>query len=169
MNHIYSGILILLLSCQGKESNILDGQNAASLNAQENSLTRTSLPEDRETLFDQDLEFEILESKRSINHQSSAPDTLMCSGWTLDANEIKRIIKGIEPLDAHVWHHAYDVYPCIVDGQLKQGNIKYNFSINAGSYLTISNKDTTLLFGDEEKKFEKVFLSSRWTEEDDKK
>ena len=166
---IYSAILLLLLSCQGTEPNKLDGQNDGSLKTQDDSFSQASLPEQGLPIFDKDIEFEITESKASASYPSSAPDTIMCKGWSLTGIAAKRVIKGFEPIDGHLWHYKYDHLPCVVEGQLSQNGKDYKFSINAGSWLTITSKDTTLYFGDEEKEFEKHFMSSVWTEEDDKK
>ena len=155
MKQIYIAFLLLLVSCQGVEPNKLDRQNA-------------TLQKDSSALFDPKLEFEIIRLKLSTSQRYSAEDTSMCSEWSLDQNEAIRVIKGFEPIDVHTRHHTYDHLPCTVDGQLRQGNKQYDYSINAESWLIISDADTFLIFGDNDKEFEMMFRSSIWTEEDEK-
>ena len=58
----------------------------------------------------------------------------------------------------------FDHLRCVYTGDLIQDNQKYSFSINAGSWLTISTNDTTLYYGDRDVKLTKYFLSEPWNE-----
>jgi hypothetical protein len=111
-------------------------------------------------LFDKDKDFRILNASRDITNQSSARDTTMCKGWTVEKQNIATIIKECEAIDASGWHHLFDVLPCIIKGQIIQDGLTFGFEMNAGSWLYISSGDTTVLLGSFEKKNEKYFVSS---------
>ena len=109
--------------------------------------------------FDKSKQFTIINSKREITTQSSAPDTFACKGWTISQKNISSIIKNCRLVNGTEWDLTFEVLPCIVTGKLKQGAKTYRFEINAGSWAYIRNSDTTIILGDFKKSDRKYFLT----------
>ena len=111
-------------------------------------------------LFNAAKPFEIISSRQSISRTSSSNDTSQCRGWTITKETLSRIIKSSEPIDGVLWHHSFDVLPCVIKGLISQGNRDYQFELNAGSWMYIDCADTTLIFGNFKREDEKYFLSA---------
>ena len=110
--------------------------------------------------FSKDSAFQILSSYRSITTQSSAPDTDRCKGWSISKRDLYTIIKHSKMIDGMDWHHFFDVWPCIIIGQLKQKGELYHFEVNGGSWLYLKSKDTTIILGDYNPHDKKYFIST---------
>jgi hypothetical protein len=154
-----------MFGCTTRENNkktsiVLDTINSTTLTGQAPLETEKLI-----ILFDKGKDFEILNLSRDITKQSSARDTSMCKGWTIEKENIAKILKESEPMNGEDWHHLFDVLPCVLRGQILQDGRPYGVEVNAGSWLYISSQDTTLIFGSFEKKNEKFFVSSAMTSE----
>jgi hypothetical protein len=114
------------------------------------------------TSFDKDKPFEIINSKRGITTQSSETDTAKCKGWTISQTDLPRIIKACKPISGEDWHHLFEVWPCIISGQLKQNGNTYKFEINGGSWMRITLDGKSILLGNFKKENEKFFISNAW-------
>lgn len=115
-------------------------------------------------LFDRNKTFEITKIQKSNDYPSSEKDTSFCADWMLSAAEAKRIISACQPISGSEWHHLFDHLPCQFKGTIVQNTAEYSYSINGGSWLTISSSDTTWTFGNYQKEYEHYFLSAPWTE-----
>lgn len=113
-------------------------------------------------LFDKDKSFEIISSQRDITTESSSSDTNVCKGWAISAKELEKIIANSKSIDGHTWHNDFGVYPCIINGQLKQNEQIFRFEVNAGSWMYVFCPDTTLILGNYKKQDEKYFISNAW-------
>ncbi len=56
-------------------------------------------------------------------------------------------------------------YAMVYGGKINQGNYTFDYSINAGSWVTISS-DTTVYYGDIEQLLTDLFLETVWIEDD---
>lgn len=81
-----------------------------------------------------------------------------CDKWDLNKTNIEKILKASKPISTHEWHYLYDVIPCYYYGEVKINKQVFSYSINAGSFINISNADTGFLLGCTDKKLEKYFL-----------
>ena len=118
-------------------------------------------------LFDLNNEFEILTVKKSNNYPSSENDTSDCLNWNLNKKIIKSIIVESKTINGPEWHHLFGHLPCKIEGQLRQGNNNYAYSLNSGAWFSISSPDTTLLFGSFKNENDQYFLGTVWREEED--
>jgi hypothetical protein len=118
------------------------------------------------TFFSVNAYFEILNFQKINNYPSSMEDTSICKSWSLSEGDIEKIFQNSKPLSGPDWHHLFDHLPCAITGRLIQNDKTYDFSINGGSWLTVSNSDTSLMFANFNNINESLFLSTAWTEED---
>lgn len=81
-----------------------------------------------------------------------------CKNWELNALTVKEILKRVVPITSHELHYLYYVLPCEMKGKLKINEEVFDYTLNAGSFVTLSNSDTTLIFGIKGKATEKFFL-----------
>jgi hypothetical protein len=89
------------------------------------------------------------------------PDDSMvyeCKRWSLSAGSIETIFKNGEPINMHDFSYLYYVLPCEVKGSVEIDSALYSYSVNAGSYFTISNEDTTYFYGCNSPVCRKFFL-----------
>jgi hypothetical protein len=103
--------------------------------------------------------FNIISFQNEIVSNSTGTDTSKCRTWKLTEKNITDIIQHSESIDGTIWDLSFVVLRCGISGILSQDNFEYKFSINAGSFFSISNSDTTLLFGDFVKDHSKYFLA----------
>ena len=142
-----------LLACQEKRETKLSGI--------ENAVVENEIE-----IFDQNEIFKLTKVLKSNDYPSSDKDTTICIGWTLTESAIEQIIKDSKPISGPEWHHQFGHFPCRIHGKLLQDSKEYEFSINSGSWLTVSSTDTTLIFGSFKEENNRYFLSSAWTVED---
>jgi hypothetical protein len=74
------------------------------------------------------------------------------------------MLKSTKPISRPDWHHLFGHYPCLHYRELTQNEHKFEFAINAGSWLTMSS-DTPVYYGDVEGIFEQIFLNTMWNQE----
>ncbi|RPE09007.1 hypothetical protein EGT74_18525 [Chitinophaga lutea] len=89
------------------------------------------------------------------------PDDSMvneCKRWSLSAGSIETIFKNGEPINMHDFSYLYYVLPCEVRGAVEIDSALYSYTVNAGSYFTISNEDTTYFYGCNSPVCKKFFL-----------
>lgn len=115
-------------------------------------------------LFDNKQPFEITSFKNAINKHTTDTDTTKCRSWTLAKSDIEKIIKNSEPIDGTTWDLSFSVFTCIKSVNVVQAGQQFEIEINAASFLSVSNGDTTVLFGDYKKADRNYFLEHPNTE-----
>jgi hypothetical protein len=115
-----------------------------------------------ESTFDKTKPFEIISLKKGITSQSSDPDTSVCKNWSIQSDDLKKIIADSKLIDSHTWHDDFGVYRCIISGEIKQDGHIFRFEVNAGAWMYIFCPDKTLILGSYKKEHEKHFLSTAW-------
>jgi hypothetical protein len=115
-------------------------------------------------LFDNKKPFEILSLVKGLSSMSTDDDTSKCTKWKLTKNQIEQIIKHSNAINGTELDLAFENLACILTGQLLQGEEKFNYNLNAGSWMYISCRDTTLIFGNDVKADRKYFLSPPYAE-----
>jgi len=89
------------------------------------------------------------------------PDDIMvskCKNWSLSPASIVTIIKSGESINMHDFSYLYYVLPCEIKGQIEIDSSLYSYRVNAGSFFTISNEDTTYFYGCNSPQCRKFFL-----------
>lgn len=99
--------------------------------------------------------------KDNVDLNPSSKDYNKCKQWSLDSSFAKTIMRGMVPISGYESiHHYLDLGcsyygECYIDGQIAK------YRIGSASWLAIEYPDTTINYGDENKKFEKYFLASK--------
>lgn len=146
-----------------------DGYETRKITFQNNSTDTILLqptPSQKNVMFDFNEEFEILDLQKSNDYPSSDKDTTACIKWTLNKQEVKKIIEESKLISGPEWHHLFGHYPCRIHGKLLQNSTEFDYSINSGAWFTVSSSDTNLMFGSFKEENNKYFLDSAWTEEE---
>lgn len=112
--------------------------------------------------FDPNKPFSIHHLKKSNDHLSSSPDKTICEDWYLAEKEIVEIIQSARPIPGEEWHYAFSVLRCEFLADIKQNGQTYALMVNAGAWLTIDRRDTSLIYGIYEASLHPYFLDSAW-------
>lgn len=97
-----------------------------------------------------------------LNKASEGDDMIpQYKTWNLSPASVAAIIKHGEPIDMHIFHYQYLVLPCEVKGEVKIDSSMYSYTVNAGSYFTISNTDTSYYFACDAVSCKKFFLAEK--------
>jgi len=160
--------VVLAIGCGGDTSSPLDSASHIAPASGSNA-TASNGPEDRlgQELFQPTAPFRVLSITRNLNAPSSSRDTSKCEGWSLTDEQCSKVLAGSSPISGPEWHHLFEVLPCQVEGELSQGGSLFGFGINAGSWISVSCGDTSLLFGDMDKRFKELFVIPVWVEEEE--
>jgi hypothetical protein len=109
-------------------------------------------------LFDNHQPFEILSFTNTLN--TNTTDTSKCGRWTLTKTDIEKVIKNSEPIDGTTWDLSFLVLTCTKSVSVIQSGQQFNVELNAGSFFSVNNGDTTVLFGDYKKSDKKYFIEA---------
>lgn len=165
-NILYFVLILFIFGCKPEikeiDSDIGIENEYVQITGGLNDLDITS----KKLTFNKKNEFTIINYFKSSTYPSSDTSIFICEPWNLSKSEIKKIINDSDSLSGEDWHHLFTHYPCEIKGTLKQNEVIFEFAINAGSWLTISSKDSAYMFANFNKKNEKLFLSTGWTVED---
>lgn len=91
----------------------------------------------------------------------------VCKDWTLDKTKVSKLLKYFKPIAGTEWDATYDVTLCRVDGKMMIDSVEYAYSINAGSYMSLSDGENSYLYGCDNDSCKPYFLTEPWHEEDD--
>ena len=103
--------------------------------------------------------FSVVSMFKTTTSQSSLTGTGMCKKWKLNKNQVIEIIQHSVLIDGTIWDLEFDVLPCIYKGVLIQNSKKFNFEINAGSWLYIKDGNRTMILGNYTREDQIYFLS----------
>lgn len=93
----------------------------------------------------QQIQITRFEKKMTSNNDTSFSNE--CRNWKLVEKDALDIIKSSDTISAHEKNYLFNTLPCEYSGTLRMKDKYYNFIINAGSYVVIFNKDSTLYLG----------------------
>jgi hypothetical protein len=111
-------------------------------------------------LFDNRQSFEIISFVKGTTSAFSFTDTSECKDWIISKKHLSQIISNSESITGTTWDLAFDFHSCIITGELLQARQRFEFEINAGSWMWIRCRDTALLLGYYNNADRKYFLSS---------
>ncbi|TWF40328.1 hypothetical protein FHW36_10410 [Chitinophaga polysaccharea] len=103
-----------------------------------------------------------VESANWESHELKPDDVMYskCKGWKLSNESIVAILRHGKPISMLDFHYLYYVLPCEVNGLVQIDSNQYRYRINAGSFFTISSKDSTFYFECNSPEFKNKFLMS---------
>lgn len=111
--------------------------------------------------------FSIQSLRSTDSTNSSAPQQDMCSGWTLNEDQVKTVIASGKAINGREWHYLYSVLPCDLRGSISQGGKTYGLYINGGAYYTLSDQDSTWMFGCMDPDLDSLFVETVWREDEE--
>jgi hypothetical protein len=109
-------------------------------------------------LFDNHQPYEIISVVNSVDRNTTDTDTSKCGSWTLSKEGISHIIDNSKPIDGTTWDLSFLVLTCTKSIKVSQSKHQFDIKINAGSFFSVSNGDTTVLYGDFKKSDRKYFI-----------
>ena len=111
-------------------------------------------------LFNNSQPFQIVSITNTINQTTTDSDTLKCNNWRLNEKDIENIIKNSDPIEGTTWDMSFLVLSCAKSVSVIQNGQHFTLELNAASFFSVNNGDTTVLFGDFKKSDEKYFLAA---------
>ena len=157
-------ILMMLISCDENSTSEVSSTDSATMvktKPRTDSVPSTSKSNHLGIMFHHSEPFEIVSFHRGVTLEYTGPDdTSVCKKWKIKKEHLPVIFKNSEPVDGTTWDLAFAFTTCVVDGQVKQKGQLFEYSLNAGSWFRITCRDTSLLFGDFNKRDRKFFLES---------
>jgi len=112
--------------------------------------------------------FEIVIAAQNSPYPSSARDSSSCVTWRLSEQQCLAAMSSMEPISGEDWHHLFAHLACQVTGKIEQANAEFFFSVNAGSWASVTDSFTTQYFGDLKGYQKALFISSAWDPEKEK-
>lgn len=97
--------------------------------------------------------------KMDIQAGVDPTDNDKCGKWMLDSSQVVNVIRKCVPISTYYLHYGYSVQPCSLSGNVVIGSKKYKIEINGGSYFYLYSADTSYIFGDEENRLKRYFIS----------
>lgn len=82
-----------------------------------------------------------------------------CNAWTLKKNDIANIFLSSKEIDGQELHHYYDVLPCHYFGKATIDGKLASYELNAGAFLVLFYKDTSIYLGYKKDDYKKYFLT----------
>lgn len=153
-------LLIVLVGCSDNKTTNQIKDFKSSSDTLQVGATKNKITQPRPRLFDNKEPFQVRTTGNRIETNTTDKDTIKCAKWTLTPQQITTIIKNSEKIDGTVWDLSFDFLSCSVHGTIIQNNVEYPFTVNAGSFALVNSGDTTIIYGDYNKKDVKYFLSS---------
>ena len=106
----------------------------------------------------------ILEARKRCDTSSAfwGRYAIKSTEWKLDSTEIIQILNLRKKEEAFEIHNHYNVLPCYYEGYILLNNVKYFFTINAGSFVILSKGKKDLYFSCTNREIAKYFITSRF-------
>ena len=86
-------------------------------------------------------------TKESAPYEQSSGDYEECKGWSISEKTIKYVMKHSKMIDFRELHDMFDVYPCVVEGELTYKGESYFYKVNAGSWWELTQGEKYLMMG----------------------
>lgn len=154
----------MLISCDADSTIEVSSTNSATVvktKLRTDSLPSTPKKSHFGVMFHHSEPFEVVSFRRGVTLEYTGPDdTTVCKKWKIKQEDLPVIFKNSEPIDGTLLDLAFAFTTCVVDGQVKQKGQLFEYSMNAGSWFSITCRDTSLLFGDFHKRDRKFFLET---------
>ena len=86
-------------------------------------------------------------TKGSAPYEQSSGDYEECKDWSISEKTIKYVMKHSKMIDFRELHDMFDVYPCVVEGELTYKGESYFYRVNAGSWWELTQGEKYLMMG----------------------
>jgi len=82
----------------------------------------------------------------NLKARFESDEEINCSDWSLNRKNINEILSSFDKVSGTEWGAKCYVYPCSYHGQVTNGQLKYNISINAASHVTLTRENEIVYF-----------------------
>lgn len=89
----------------------------------------------------------LLLTRKSAPYEQSSGDYKESRGWSIPEKTIKYVMKHSKMIDFRELHDMFDVYPCVVEGELTYKGESYFYRVNAGSWWELTQGEKYLMMG----------------------
>lgn len=89
----------------------------------------------------------LLLTRKSAPYEQSSGHYEECKGWSIPEKTIKYVMKHSKMIDFGELHDMFDVYPCVVEGELTYKGESYFYRVNAGSWWELTQGEKYLMMG----------------------
>ncbi len=111
--------------------------------------------------FINDTTFIIDKIEKSFAHlPNSNENSDNCGGWSLNEQQIRKIISQSINIDTAKWNSEFELLPCMMDIDITQENKSFNIQLNAGGWFSVNTNDSTIYFGNFNDENNGLFLKS---------
>ena len=86
-------------------------------------------------------------TRKSAPYEQSSEHYEECKGWSIPEKTIKYVMKHSKMIDFRELHDMFDVYPCVVEGELTYKGESYFYRVNAGSWWELTQGEKYLMMG----------------------
>ena len=69
-----------------------------------------------------------------------------CKQWTFDKRDLSGLLKKMKKVNSSEWYTLCYNFPCWYTGTVQNAHEKFKIEINSGSYIILSNRNTTYHF-----------------------
>jgi len=97
-------------------------------------------------------------NKATYTGLANDPLAQACRDWALSLKEVETIFSLSKKVDKPTLHHQYYHLPCEISGEAVLNGKPFNFTVNAGSYITINTNNTFQHKGCNSKECKPFFL-----------
>jgi|GEM_PF-2962989 len=102
-----------------------------------------------------------------ITYQQWQTDEKQCKDWLVpDKNQVLQFLNEFEEIEGWVWNDCYGDWSCGAEGSLIFQEKQYHYTIDAGGWVILTNKNTQRYFGCNNKKCWDIFPSESFCNED---
>ena len=164
--------VIILLACQveKKQTPSFNKQNETTKSeipkseipkdTTQNEITKTQIVKaDYHSLLPQGYQInskditELQLTGRDISWKTDAVTEQKCSNWNPNQKQIKEAFIGATVINGSEWHYSYNHYPCEIRGTVIIKNIQFDYYLNAGASIILTNPNTQIYLGCQNKPF----------------
>lgn len=98
--------------------------------------------------FDKNKEFTLteLEKSRIIIPNKNGVD-FSCNDWSLNTQQLKLVIREAQAIEVDTWNKDFRFLPCVMNAKIEQDGKIFILQVNAGSWFTITARDSSIYFG----------------------
>ncbi len=112
--------------------------------------------------FINDTTFSINKIEKAIAYiPNNSKNANECGGWSLNEQQIRKIISQSIYIDTAKWNSEFDLLPCMMNIDIQQENKRFNIQLNAGGWFSVNTNDSTIYYGNFNEEDDGLVLNSK--------
>jgi len=89
----------------------------------------------------------------------------ICENWNINKAELFKLIQSFDTLSGYEWHQCYGVFNCKIEGEILVRGERNFYSLNAGGWVRLWNKDQEIFRGTRNPEDSTSFISINFCDE----